>query len=106
MKAYNDSAFNNLTLAIINNYKSSLDYANPEQLPNADDENIVTMQKGIKESTTARDDYSAGAQMNYYTTLQILSIIDADAQNQQTGILKDLMTFDYNYFGQSTAGES
>ena len=63
------------------------------------------MQDGIKESTTARDDYSAGAQMNYYTTMQILSLIDADAQNQQTEILKDLMTFDYTYFGQSEGGE-
>lgn len=29
-KAYNDSAFNNLTLAVVNNYKSSLDYVDPK----------------------------------------------------------------------------
>lgn len=42
---------------------------------------------------------------NYYSTQQILSIVDADAQNQQTEILKDLATFDYNYFGKTTGGE-
>ncbi len=104
-KAYNDAAFFNLFLAAVNTYKSSLDYMDPEDLPTGYERNIVSMQDGIKESTTARDDYSAGAQMNYYTTMQILSLIDADAQNQQTEILKDLMTFDYTYFGQSEEGE-
>lgn len=104
-KAYNDAAFFNLFLAAVNTYKSSLDYMDPEDLPADYDRNIISMQDGIKESTTARDDYSAGAQMNYYTTMQILSLIDADAQNQQTEILKDLMTFDYTYFGQSEGGE-
>ena len=106
-KAYNDSAFNNLTLAVINNYKSSLDYIDPEKLPNpSEDKNIVSLQDGLKESTTTKDDYSIGAQINYYTTQQILSIVDADAQNQQTEILKDLETFNYNYFGQKAEGES
>ncbi len=106
-KAYNDSAFNNLTLAVVNNYKSSLDYIDPDKLPNsAKDKNIVSLQDGLKESTTAKDDYSIGAQINYYTTQQILSIVDADAQNQQTEILKDLETFNYNYFGKQAEGES
>ena len=105
-KAYNDSAFNNLTLAVVNNYKSSLDYVDPKKLPDPDkDKNIVSMQDGLKESTTTKDDYAAGAQINYYSTQQILSIVDADAQNQQTEILKDLATFDYNYFGKTTGGE-
>ncbi len=100
-KAYNDSAFNNLTLAVINNYKSSLDYMDPKKLPDPDkDKNIVSMQDGLKESTTTKDDYASGAQINYYTTQQILSIVDGDAQNQQTEILKDLRTFNYNYFGR------
>lgn len=106
-KAYNDSAFNNLTLAIINNYKSSLDYIDPDKLPDpTKDKNIVSLQDGLKESTTTKDDYSIGAQINYYTTQQILSIVDADAQNQQTEILKDLETFNYNYFGKQAEGES
>ncbi len=106
-KAYNDSAFNNLTLAVVNNYKSSLDYIDPSKLPNPNkDKNIVSLQDGLKESTTSKDDYSIGAQINYYTAQQILSIVDADAQNQQTEILKDLETFNYNYFGQQAEGES
>ncbi len=105
-KAYNDSAFNNLTLATINNYKSSLDYVDPEKLPDpSKDKNIVSLQDGLKESTTTKDDYSIGAQINYYTTQQILSVVDADAQNQQTEILKDIETFNYNYFGQQEEGE-
>lgn len=75
-------------------------------MPDPDkDKNIVSMQDGLKESTTTKDDYAAGAQINYYSTQQILSIVDADAQNQQTEILKDLATFDYNYFGKTTGGE-
>lgn len=104
-KAYNDSAFNNLTLAVVNNYKSSLDYIGPDNLPQSGDKNIVSLQDGLKESTTTKDDYSIGAQINYYTTQQILSIVDADAQNQQTEILKDLETFNYNYFGQQEEGD-
>ena len=63
------------------------------------------MEFGSKESTTTKDDYAAGAQINYYSTQQILSIVDADAQNQQTEILKDLATLDYNNFGKTTGGE-
>lgn len=100
-KAFNDSAFQTLALSVINNYKSSKDYTTPED----GETNIVSLQNGQKESTTARDDYSAGAQINYYTTQQILSIVDADAQSLQTEILKDLQTFGYNYFDRE-AGES
>lgn len=101
-KAYNDAAFGNLTLAVINNYKSSLDVLKSDDLPEEQKMNVVSIQKGLKESSTAKDDYAAGAQINYYTAQQLLSIVDADAQNQQTEIIKDLSTFDYNYFDTIT----
>lgn len=96
-RAVNESSFNNLTLATINNYKSSRDYVKENG-----EKNIVSMQKGMKESTTARDDYSAGAQVNYYSAMQLLTVVDGEAQSLQSEIIKDLVTFDYSYFGEIT----
>lgn len=103
-KAYTDSVFQNFAIAATNIYKSRLD--NEEKSANSDEKSIISLQEGLTNSTTTKDDYAAGAQINYYTTQQILSIVDADAQEQQTEILRDLATFNYNYFDnvEETAG--
>lgn len=105
-KAVNDATFDTLALSVVNNYKSSLDYLDPKKLKDPKkDKNIVSLQDGIKDdAATSLDIYTSGAQMNYYTTMQILTVIDADAQNQQNEILRDLGTFDYNYFGEEETG--
>ena len=66
-----------------------------------DEINIASLQEDMKKNTTARDDYASGAEINYYSTMQILSIVDADAQNLQTEILKYLTELDYNFFDES-----
>lgn len=94
--AATDSMFKNLTVATINLYKSSLDY---KEEPPEDGINIVSLQKGLdKEATQVMDGYAAGAKINYYTTNQILSIIDADALELQTEILQNLNEMGYNFF--------
>ncbi|MCM1323708.1 MAG: hypothetical protein NC218_06065 [Acetobacter sp.] len=98
----NDSSFQTLTLATVNNYKSSRDYVTPK----GDEVNITSLQKDMNKNTVARDDYASGAQTNYYSTMQILSIIDADAQNLQTEILKYLRDIDFNYFDEGFREES
>lgn len=105
IKAINDSSFQTLTLATINNYKSSRDYINPNNLEH-DEINIASLQKDMEKNTAVRDDLSSGAQINYYSTMQILSIVDADAQNLQTEILKYLTALDYNFFDESFNGEA
>lgn len=93
--ALGDSSFETFVLSTVNNYKSSLDYTKT----NKDDETtIVSLQEDFKNARTARDDYAALAQLNYYTAQQLLSIVDADAQHLQTEIIKDLRTMEYNFF--------
>lgn len=104
IKAINDTSFQTITLATINNYKSSKDYINPKKLKQ-DEVNIASLQRDMKKNKTVRDDLSSGAQINYYSTMQILSIADADAQNLQTEILKSLPELDYNFFDESFNGE-
>lgn len=99
-QAMTDSSFDMLAGAVMNNIRSSDDYK-----PEAQETNLISLQKGLKEATTARDDYAAGAEVNYYATQQLLTIIEADAQNLQAEIAKDLSTMDYSYFGKSEGGE-
>lgn len=94
-QAMTDTSFDMLVLAVINNMRSSNDYT-----ADSDETNIVTLQKGLKEATEARNDYAAGAEIIYYSTQQLLTIIESDAQNLQAEIAKDLSTMDYSYFGQ------
>ncbi len=102
-KAYNESVLYNFAIAATNIYKSNRD--NDEKNINSKEKSIISLQEGLINSTTTKDDYSAGAQINYYATQQILSIVSSDAQNQQTEILKDLSTFNYNYFDDIDAAE-
>ena len=95
--ATNDAAFENLTLAVITNYNSTLDYIDYRTSDNGE-VNIVTLQDGLKDISQARDGYAATSQINYYTAQQLLNIVDTDAVDLQTEILKDLQTFDYSYF--------
>ena len=95
--ALNDAAFENLTLSTIANYNSTRDYISVSSLGNGE-VNIVSLQDGIKQVSQARDGYAAGAQINYYGTQQLLNIVESDALDLQTEILKDLQTFDYSYF--------
>lgn len=94
-QAINDSSFQTITLATINNYQSAKDY---EENLSANETNIKTLEDKAKEAQDARDGYASGAQINYYETVQILGIVDADAQNLQTEILSFLPEIDYNFF--------
>lgn len=94
IKALTDSMFDTLYMATVNNFRSSKDYAKLSD----GEVNIVSVQKGQKKAKEARDDYSSGAQTNYYSAQQILTIIDADAQNLQTEIIKDMASMSYNFF--------
>jgi len=94
--AATDSMFKNLTVAAINLYKSSLDY---KEEPPEDGINIVSLDKGLSEKATqVMDGYAAGAKINYYTTNQILSVVDADALELQTEIIQNLNEMGYNFF--------
>lgn len=93
--ALNDAAFENLTLAVIANYNSTNDYIKRGE---GEEPNIVMLQDGIKQVAQSRDGYAAGAQINYYSTQQLLNIVDSDALDLQTEILKDLQNFDFSYF--------
>ena len=93
-KALTDSMFDTFYLATVNNFRSSKDYAKLKE----GEINIVSVQKGLKNAKEARDDYSAGAQTNYYSTQQLLTIIDADAQSLQTEIIQDLASMSYSFF--------
>lgn len=99
-KAYNDSMFYTFALSTINNYKSSLDYKNDIK---EGDKNIITLQKNIQSTSPSNiiDDYASGAEIINYTTRQLASIIDADAQNLQSEILSDLRTIGYDYFDKT-----
>lgn len=92
--AATDSMFKNLTLATINLYKSSQDFTSKMK----DGDNIVTLQKGIKDAKKSMEDYAAGAKVNYYTTNQILSIVEADALELQTEIIRNLSELSVNFF--------
>ncbi len=96
-KAYYDAVFDNLTQAVITNYKSTRDYMRENKLKDGE-ENIVTLQKGLKDIAQSRDGYAAGAKINYYTTTQLLNMVDAEATNLQAEILKDLQQINYTYF--------
>ena len=63
------------------------------------------LQNGIKEVAQSRDGYAAGAQINYYSTQQLLNIIDSDALDLQMEILKDLQKFDFSYFPDEATDE-
>ena len=91
--AATDSMFSNFTAASINLYKSSIDYQE-----NAPEDNIVSLKKEIEEATEGLDDYAVGAKINYYTTNQLLSIINADAIELQTEIIQHLGELGYNFF--------
>lgn len=100
-KALNDAAFENLTLSVITNYNSSLDYKENLESSDGVEINIITLQDGLKDVAQARDGYAASAQINYYATMQLLNIVDTDAADLQMEILKDLQTYDYSYFQSS-----
>ncbi len=93
----NDALFENLTMATITNYNSTRDYMPTEKLENGEI-NIVKLQDVYKTSKDAREHLSISAQINYYSTQQLLNIIDTEAVNLQAEILKDLAMFDYSYF--------
>lgn len=99
-RAYNDSMFYTFALSTINNYKSSLDYKTGNN-NNAEEaqKNIISLQENIKSSESIIDDYTGGAEIINYSTRQLLSIIDADAQYLQSEIIADLKTMGYDYFG-------
>ncbi len=96
--ALNDAAFENLVLSTVANYNSTRDYIRAEK--SGGTVNIVSLQDGIKQISQARDGYAAGAEINYYGTQQLLNIVDTDALDLQTEILKDLQTFDFSYFSE------
>ena len=93
----NDAALENLITSVINNYNSTKDYMPANELKDGE-LNIVKLQEVVKGGSTAREHYGAGAQINYYATQQLLNIIDADAVDLQTEILKDLPTIDFSFF--------
>ena len=99
--ALQDAAFENLVLATIANYNSTEDYIPVSSLDNGKI-NIVSLQDGIRQISQARDAYAAGAQINYYGTQQMLNMVDTDALNLQTQILRDLQTFDFSYFPEES----
>ncbi len=96
-RAVSDAFFENLTHSVITNYKSTRDYMRENKLDSGE-ENIVTLQNGIKEISQSRDGYAAGAKINHYTTQQLLNIVEAKAINLQAEILKDLPQFSFDYF--------
>lgn len=98
-KTTTDAGFETLLLAVINNYNSSADYMENGSGDTPDTMSIPSIQKPFREEIsdfhTAK---SENAKVNFYTTLQLLAITDADAQALQTEILLDLPKYDYNYF--------
>jgi hypothetical protein len=92
-KALSEALFQSLLMATKNNYKSTQEYNSK------DDNNIVSLTKGLKNTSTSRDDYAALAKIVNYSTQQMLEVVDADALNLQTEIIKDLQSFDEGYFG-------
>ena len=72
IKAQTDSMFHTLYMATVNNFRSSKDYA---KLSNKDEINIVSVQKDLKDAKEARDDYSAGAQTNYYSARSLTTLL-------------------------------
>lgn len=93
-KALTDSLFHTLALSTMNLYKSSKDYAKLDD----DEINIASLAEEKSSSSNGRSDYSAGAKINYYGSMQLLSIIDADAQSLQSEIIRDLSKISYNFF--------
>ncbi len=92
-----DTAFQTLYLSILGNHKSVKDLKTPE---NSSDATILSLQKGVKNASVSRDDYTANAEINYYAAEQILDILDAEAQSIQTEILQDLPNLNYNVFAE------
>ena len=95
VKAYNDSMFHTFVLSTINNYKSSRDYY---KNASEDERNIITLVDKVATSGDLRADYAAGAEIINYSTRQLLSIIDADAQELQSEIIADIQSMRYDYF--------
>ena len=101
--AATDGMFKDLTIAAINLYKTSLDYA---EEPPEDGINITSLQKDLDEKATqVMDGYAAGARINYYTTNQLLSIVDADAVELQAEIIQNLPEMAYNFFQIEEGGK-
>ncbi len=98
-----DTAFQTLYLSMLSNYKSVKDLK--KQSDSSSDTTIISLQEGVKNASVARDDYTAGAEINYYATEQVLDILDAEAQSLQTEILQDLPRFDYNTFAKDVSKE-
>ncbi len=96
-KALNDSAFYTLAFATINNYKSSKDF---DEKAGEDDPSIITLEEGVNKISTLMDSYNSGVETSYYTTQQILNVVDTDAQSLQTDIIKDLKTMSADFFGE------
>jgi len=90
-----NSSFDNIVIALINNYDTTQVYVNN---PEDGGVNIATLQKDLEAVTDSRAGYTAGAKITYYTTQQVLNIADAEATNLQAEILKDIAQFDYTYF--------
>ena len=95
--ALSDAVFENFVMSVSANYNSTRDYIRADSLGNGN-VNIVSLQDGIKQISQARDGYAAGAQINYYGTQQMLNIVDSDALDLQTEILKDLQNIDFSFF--------
>lgn len=99
-----DTAFQTLYLSILGSYKSVKDLKTKSG-SNSSDATIISLQKGINAATVARDDYTAGAEVNYYATIQVLDILDAEAQSLQTEILQELPKLNYNSFAKDVSEE-
>lgn len=95
-KVLQNSNYDKLVMALIANYNSGIEYYNePEE-----EMNIASLQSKLNEATTNKDYYASGAQINYYSTLQLLNVVDADATNLQAEILKNMSQLDFSYFGE------
>ena len=95
-KVSQNSNYDKLVMALIANYNSGIEYYNTPE----DDINIASLQSKLNEAATNKDYYASGAQINYYSTLQLLNVVDTDATNLQAEILKDINQLDFSYFGE------
>lgn len=98
VKAITDAGFETLLISVINNYNSFKDNINSKKPQTPADMTIKDLDNGVKNGKTFADSMVENAKVNMYTTLQLLSIVEADAQALQTEILKDLQNFGYNHF--------
>lgn len=108
-KTVTDSAFETLLLSVINNYNSFKDNQKQDETEGSTPAtlgipNLDASFKNNNGNESKVSDFAGAmtenAKVNFYTTLQLLSIADADAQALQTEILLDFPKYDYNYFDQ------